>query len=143
MAPALRRLLPALAASLALAAPAHSQELRIAMGADVTSMDPHYVNLFPNNNIAEHFFEKLITLDPDSRLIPGLAESWKTVDPTTWEFKLRKGVKFHDGSDLTAADVAFSIASEDALVWVDPELRIARMLLLMVTVLCESSSATE
>lgn len=109
MAPALRRLLPALAASLALAAPAHSQELRIAMGADVTSMDPHYVNLFPNNNIAEHFFEKLITLDPDSRLIPGLAESWKTVDPTTWEFKLRKGVKFHDGSDLTAEDVAFSI----------------------------------
>ena len=52
------------------------------MGADVTSIDPHFVNLFPNNNIAEHIFDKLVTLDADSRLIPGLAESWKAVDPT-------------------------------------------------------------
>jgi peptide/nickel transport system substrate-binding protein len=107
----LRRLLPTLALGLAFTASSatHSQELRTALGADVTSMDPHYVNLFPNNNIAEHIFEKLITLDPDSRLIPGVAESWKTINPTTWEFKLRKGVKFHDGSDFTAEDVAFSI----------------------------------
>jgi peptide/nickel transport system substrate-binding protein len=105
---ACRRLLAALAAGFALGA-VHAQDLRIAMGADVTSMDPHFVNLFPNNNIAEHVFEKLITLDADSRLIPGLAESWKAINPTTWEFKLRKGVKFHDGSDFTAQDVAFSI----------------------------------
>ena len=97
----------AFAASLAIGASA--QEIRIGMGADVTSMDPHFVNLFPNNNIAEHIFDKLITLDSDSRLIPGIAESWKAVTPTTWEFKLRKGVKFHDGSDFTAEDVAFSI----------------------------------
>ena len=103
----LRRVLAALAASVAIGA--HAQEIRIGMGADVTSMDPHFVNLFPNNNIAEHIFEKLITLDSDSRLIPGVAESWKAVTPTTWEFKLRKGVKFHDGSDFTAEDVAFSI----------------------------------
>ena len=105
-----RRLRHAFTAALAaLAIGAHAQELRIGMGADVTSMDPHYVNLFPNNNIAEHIFEKLITLDADSRLIPGLAESWKAVSPTAWEFKLRKGVKFHDGTDFTAEDVAFSI----------------------------------
>jgi len=103
----LRRAVAALAAGLAIGA--HAQEIRIGMGADVTSMDPHFVNLFPNNNIAEHIFDKLITLDADSRLIPGLAESWKTVNPTTWEFRLRQGVKFHDGSDLTAEDVAFSI----------------------------------
>jgi peptide/nickel transport system substrate-binding protein len=48
-------------------------------------------------------------MDADSRMIPGLATSWKTIDPTTWEFKLRKGVKFTDGSDLTADDVVFSI----------------------------------
>jgi peptide/nickel transport system substrate-binding protein len=95
--------------SLAVSPAVVSQELRVAMGADVTSMDPHYVNLFPNNNIAEHVFEKLTTQDADSRLIPGLAESWKAINPTTWEFKLRKGVKFHDGSDFTAEDVAFSI----------------------------------
>jgi peptide/nickel transport system substrate-binding protein len=101
------RALVALLASFAVGAGA--QEIRIGMGADVTSMDPHFVNLFPNNNIAEHVFEKLITLDADSRLIPGLAESWKPVNATTWEFKLRLGVKFHDGSDFTAEDVAFSI----------------------------------
>ena len=83
-------------------------DLRVGVGADITSMDPHYVNLFPNNGVAEHIYNKLVTLDSDSRLIPDLAESWKTVDPTTWEFKLRKGVKFHDGSDFTAADVVFS-----------------------------------
>jgi peptide/nickel transport system substrate-binding protein len=89
--------------------PVHAQELRIAMGADVTSADPHFVNLFPNNNIAWHVFDCLVRLDADSRLIPGLAESWKTINPTTWEFKLRRGVKFHDGTDFTAEDVAFSI----------------------------------
>jgi peptide/nickel transport system substrate-binding protein len=103
----IRRIFAALAVSFAFAAQAH--ELRIGMGADVTSMDPHFVNLFPNNNIAEHIFEKLITLDPDSKLIPGLAESWQAINPTAWEFKLRKGVKFHDGSEFTAEDVAFSI----------------------------------
>lgn len=88
--------------------PAQAADLKVGVGADITSMDPHYVNLFPNNGVAEHIYNKLVTLDPDSRLIPDLAESWKTIDPTTWEFKLRKGVKFHDGSDFTAADVIFS-----------------------------------
>ncbi len=83
--------------------------MKIAVAADVTSIDPHFFNLFPNNNIAEHIFDKLVQMDADSRMIPGIATSWKTIDPTTWEFKLRKGVKFHDGSELTAEDVAFSI----------------------------------
>jgi len=110
----LRRALAAaaLAAGVALAphAPrAAAQDLKIAVAADVTSIDPHFFNLFPNNNIAEHIFDKLVQMDADSRMIPGLATSWKTIDPTTWEFRLRKGVKFHDGSELTAEDVAFSI----------------------------------
>jgi peptide/nickel transport system substrate-binding protein len=107
----LRRVLGAIAAAAAFAAaaPLHAQELRIAVAADVTSADPHFFNLFPNNNIAEHIFDKLVQMDPDSRMIPGLATSWKAIDDKTWEFKLRKGVRFHDGSELTAEDVAFSI----------------------------------
>jgi peptide/nickel transport system substrate-binding protein len=87
----------------------NAQEVKIAMAADVTSADPHFFNLFPNNNIAEHIFDKLVQMDADSRMIPGIATSWKALDDKTWEFKLRKGVKFHDGSELTAEDVAFSI----------------------------------
>ena len=109
--PALHRLAAAvaIAASVAFTAPIVAQELKIAVAADVTSIDPHFFNLFPNNNIAEHIFDKLVQMDPDSRMIPGIATSWKTIDDKTWEFKLRKGVKFHDGSELTAEDVVFSI----------------------------------
>ena len=99
----------AAALALAAAAPAAAQELKIAVAADVTSIDPHFFNLFPNNNIAEHIFDKLVQMDPDSRMIPGIATSWKAIDDKTWEYKLRKGVKFHDGSELTAEDVVFSI----------------------------------
>ena len=88
---------------------ATAADLSIAVGADVTSIDPHYHNLTPNNNIAEHIFETLVTKDPKSLLKPALAVSWKAIDDLTWEFRLRKGVKFHDGSDFTAADVVFSI----------------------------------
>jgi peptide/nickel transport system substrate-binding protein len=109
--PLIHRLLGAIAiaAAMLVAVPASGQELKIAVAADVTSIDPHFFNLFPNNNIAEHVFDKLVQMDPDSRMIPGLATSWKAIDDNTWEFKLRRGVKFHDGSELTAEDVAFSI----------------------------------
>ena len=99
----------AVAAAFAMPSLAAAADLKIAVAADVTSMDPHFFNLFPNNNIAEHVFDKLVQMDPDSKLIPGLATSWKPVDDKTWEFKLRKGAKFTDGSELTAEDVVFSI----------------------------------
>jgi peptide/nickel transport system substrate-binding protein len=88
---------------------AHAQQIAIGLGGDVTSMDPHYHNLTPNNNVADHIFGTLIHKDEKQRLKPGLAESWRPIDDLTWEFKLRKGAKFHDGSDVTAEDVAFSI----------------------------------
>jgi len=88
---------------------AQGAELRIGMAADVTSMDPHFLNLQPNVAISMHVFDSLTLLDPEARLIPGLAESWRPVDATTWEFRLRRGVRFHDGSELTAQDVVFSI----------------------------------
>jgi peptide/nickel transport system substrate-binding protein len=84
-------------------------ELRIGLAADVTSLDPHFLNVAPNNNAAWQIFDALVHVDANARLIPGLAVSWRPVDATTWEFKLRKGVKFHDGSDFTAEDVMFSL----------------------------------
>ena len=97
------------ALSLTAALSAVAAELRIGLGADVTSLDPHFLNVAPNNNAAWQIFDALVHVDADARLVPGLAVSWRALDPTTWEFKLRKGVKFHDGSDFTAEDVMFSL----------------------------------
>ncbi|AOY92645.1 ABC transporter substrate-binding protein [Cupriavidus sp. USMAA2-4] len=97
------------AMSLGSAAPAQAADLKLAMSSPPTSMDPHFYNLFSNINVSEHIFDSLVKLDPDSRVIPGLAESWKLVDDHTWEFKLRKGVKFHDGAELTTEDVVWSL----------------------------------
>src|SRR5258708_6115274 len=94
----LRTALGATLLAAALALPrlaANAADLKIAVAADITSMDPHFFNLFPNNNMAEHIFDKLVQMDPDSKMIPGIATSWKPIDEKTWEFKLRKGVKFH------------------------------------------------
>lgn len=83
--------------------------LRIGMGADVTSIDPHFANIAPNNAVGWHVFDALANVDADTRLTPGLATSWKAIDDTTWEFVLRKGVRFHDGSAFDARDVEASI----------------------------------
>ena len=96
-------------AGYAVGANAAGTELTIGIGADVTAIDPHYHNLTPNSNVAAHIFDYLVLRDERQKPIPGLAESWRTVDPLTWEFKLRRGVKFHDGSDFTAADVVASL----------------------------------
>jgi peptide/nickel transport system substrate-binding protein len=86
----------------------HAAELRIGLSADVTTMDPHFVPAQPNITAQKHVFDALVQLDEKGRTIPGLA-SWRAVDPLTWEFTLRKGVKFHDGSELTTEDVAYSL----------------------------------
>ena len=67
-----------------------SQELKIGLSAEPSAMDPHYHNLTPNNSILSHVFERLIATDDKQRLMPGLAESWKVVGDTVWEFKLRQ-----------------------------------------------------
>lgn len=106
-------LLPRIATALLLtpllAMSVHAADLRIALSADVTSADPHLTNITPNNTAGWHVYDALTHVDADTRLVPGLAESWRAVDATTWEFRLRKGVKFHDGTDLTAEDVVFSV----------------------------------
>ena len=88
---------------------AQAQDLTIGLSTPVTSLDPHFHNLSPNNNVADHVFEKLVAKDGKEKIGPGLAESWKVLDELTWEFKLRKGVKWHDGSEFSADDVIETI----------------------------------
>jgi peptide/nickel transport system substrate-binding protein len=102
-----------LGGSCLLAAPLAAQELKIAVGAEPTSIDPLYHNLNPNLAIARHLFNQLAEQDPKQRLKPGLALSWKPLDDTNWELKLRPGVKFHDGSPFTPEDVIFSVDRAD------------------------------
>lgn len=102
------RVLATLLTGALLALPAGAQNLRIGLSAEPSSMDPHYHNLSPNNAFLSHIFERLVEMDEKQRLIPGLAESWKPVSDSVWEFKLRKGVTWHDGSPFTADDVVFT-----------------------------------
>ncbi len=83
--------------------------MNIAIGGAVTSIDPHFYNASPNNGLAMHLFDFLVGRDQNAQPIPGLAESWRAVEPTVWEFKLRPGVQWHDGREFTADDVAFTI----------------------------------
>lgn len=87
----------------------HAQSLTIGLAADVTSMDPHFHLYVPNQNIADHVYDRLIHRDHRLMMLTGLALSWRAVDDLHWEIKLRPNVKFHDGSPFTAADVKFSI----------------------------------
>ncbi|MFC4167312.1 ABC transporter substrate-binding protein [Teichococcus aestuarii] len=90
-------------------APAGAQTLSMGVSAPPASIDPHYYTLTPSIMLSAHMFEALTQRDENARIRPSLAESWKLVDDTTWEFTLRPGVKFHNGAPLTAEDVAFSI----------------------------------
>lgn len=87
---------------------AAAQELTIGLSSEVTSMDPHFHNLTPNNQVADHVFDSLIGQDEKQRLVPGLAVEWGPIDDLTWEIKLREGVTFHDGSAFNADDVICS-----------------------------------
>ena len=103
-----------LTAALALAAAlacghAGAAELKLAIATDVTSMDPQYANIAGNVQVSRHMFESLADLDAEGRLLPRLAESWQRVSPSVWEFKLRRNVKFHDGSAFAAEDVVHSV----------------------------------
>jgi peptide/nickel transport system substrate-binding protein len=96
-------------------APALAQELRIGTSSEPSAIDPHFHNTTPNKAVARIIFEPLVFQDEKQQLSPGLAESWQAIDDRTWEFRLRKGVIFHDGSPFTADDVIFTFARAPAV----------------------------
>jgi peptide/nickel transport system substrate-binding protein len=88
---------------------AQAQTLKIALSAEPTSADPHYHKQTPNDAFSTHVYDSLISRDADMKFRPGLALSWKPLDDTTWEFKLRPNVKFSNGQPFSADDVLFTI----------------------------------
>src|ERR1700737_1636871 len=85
-----------------------AKTLRWAGRGDMQTTDPHSQNENLTNNINLLIYEFLRYSDNKLVLKPALATSWEQVNPTTWRFKLRPGVKFHDGTPFTADDVVFS-----------------------------------
>ncbi|WP_017729648.1 glutathione ABC transporter substrate-binding protein [Halalkalibacterium ligniniphilum] len=84
-------------------------DLVIATLSEAVSLDPHGSNDTPSTNIASNIYEQLVWQDENLELQPGLAESWEPIDETTWEFKLREGIKFHDGTEFNADAVKANI----------------------------------
>ena len=96
-------------AALFLACSAPAQNLTLGTKLELNTLDPHFFAAFPTNSSMQYFFDKLVEYGDQLEIVPALATSWKLVDSLTWEFKLRKGVAFHDGLPFTADDVIFSL----------------------------------
>lgn len=105
----MRSFLTGVLCATALLTSAVAQTLTIGVRGGPDSIDPHFTATGTHAEALKHVFDTLVWSGNGLELEPRLAESWKAINDTTWEFKLRKGVKFHDGSDFTAADVKFSI----------------------------------
>ncbi|MBL8698407.1 MAG: ABC transporter substrate-binding protein [Alphaproteobacteria bacterium] len=91
-----------------IAGSAAAADLRIGVASEATTLDPHFYNLTPNTELHAHIYGALLGRDGDYGLTPDLAASWRAIDATHWEFKLRTGVTFHDGTPFTADDVVFT-----------------------------------
>ncbi len=108
----LRALATALLTLACLLAPASqpaAKTLRYASAFDPQSLDPHSLALVYQTRVVSQIYEGLVNRGRDFQLEPSLAVSWQMVDPTTWRFRLRPGVRFHDGAPFGADDAVFSI----------------------------------
>ncbi len=89
---------------------ARTKEIVVGLGAEPRTMLAVTIVDWTTNNMLEHIYDRLLDRDPKTfKPKPMLAESWRIVNDTTWEFKLRKGVRFHNGEPLTAQSVKATI----------------------------------
>ena len=95
--------------ALGLLSTANAQDLTIGLASEPTSIDPHFHNVGQNNALRRQIFEGLVATDESQKLVPSLAQSWKALDDTTWEFKLRPNVRFSNGNSLTATDFIYTL----------------------------------
>ncbi|GGA36561.1 ABC transporter substrate-binding protein [Pelagibacterium lentulum] len=105
-----------LLATTMLAGAAQAATLQVAIDSAPAGLDPHLITAFNSVVIVQgNIYEGLTAIDIDLAVVPGLAESWEVSDDgLTYTFSLREGVTFHDGSAMTAQDVAASIARVQA-----------------------------
>ncbi len=89
--------------------PVEGGDLVVAVLSDAQSLDPASTNDASSSAVQANIFERLIVRNSDNELAPSLAESWESIDENTWEFKLREGVKFHDGTDFNAEAVKINL----------------------------------
>ncbi|WP_275386339.1 ABC transporter substrate-binding protein [Xenorhabdus bovienii] len=87
---------------------ADKQEITRNNFSEPVSLDPHKSDSSSEFDILRDFFERMVAIDKKDKIIPALAERWETNDNKTWVFHLRKGIKWSDGSPITAHDVVFS-----------------------------------
>lgn len=87
----------------------YKDTINVAMDVDAETYNPIHYNNTTANRVAQLIYDGLIILDATQTAQPALAESWEiNEDSTVWTFHIRQGVKFHDGSDCTAADVKYT-----------------------------------
>src|SRR5438105_1388262 len=96
------------------ATPAQAQttqkrDLVVAQGGDIATFDPHMSTSANDIRVSFNVFDNLVSRHPDQKLHPGLATEWKLEGQTTWRFKLRPGVKWHNGDPFSSADAKFSL----------------------------------
>lgn len=90
------------------ASTAHASEIRVGLSSGIVTLDPANHRSRVTEGVLLNMYDALLARDDDMKLVPELAESYRQIDATTYEFKLRRGVHFHDGSEMTADDVAFT-----------------------------------
>jgi len=74
----------------------------------ILTLDPANHRDRDTETVIRNIYDGLVTRTPHGEVVPELAESWEQPDPTTYIFKLKRGVKFHDGTEMTADDVVFT-----------------------------------
>ncbi|MDW5316817.1 ABC transporter substrate-binding protein [Rhizobium sp. PL01] len=96
-------------ASTALSSQLDAKSLTIGLTSDAVNLDPQAGEELSSNILFYHIYDPLVRRNADLTFGPGLAESWELIDDTTWVFKLRTGVKFHNGEEFKASDVVFTL----------------------------------
>lgn len=93
----------------ALAQTTQKRELVVGQGGDIAAFDPHISTSSNEIRWSFNVFDKLLIRHPDGKLHPSLATEWKLEGQTTWRFKIRSGVKWHNGDPFSSADAKFSL----------------------------------